>query len=85
VSSGTSYSAAEVSGIVALMLERQRDLSPDKVRDILLATAKDLGPKGRDVMFGAGLADAYGALMAEAAPATAALPRPIERVSTGAR
>ena len=68
VSSGTSYSAAEVSGIVALMLERKGDLTPDKVRDILLVTAKDLGPKGRDIMFGAGLADAYGALMAEDAP-----------------
>ena len=68
VASGTSYSAAEVSGIVALMLERNGDLTPDKVRDILLATAKDLGPKGRDIMFGAGLADAYGALMAEDAP-----------------
>ena len=85
VSSGTSYSAAEVSGIVALMLERKDDLKPDKVRDILLATAKDLGPKGRDVMFGAGLADAYGALMAEAAPVTAAMPRPVERASAGAR
>jgi len=85
VASGTSYSAAEVSGIVALMLARRHDLSPDKVRDILLATAKDLGPKGRDVMFGAGLADAYAALMAEAAPLTAATQRPIERVSTGAR
>ncbi len=85
ISSGTSYSAAEVSGIVALMLERRHDLSPDKARDILLATAKDLGPKGRDVMFGAGLADAYRALMAEAAPVAAAPPRPIERVSTGAR
>ena len=74
VSSGTSYSAAEVSGIVALMLERKSDLKPDKVRDILLATAKDLGPKGRDVMFGAGLADAYGALMAEAAPMAATCP-----------
>jgi subtilisin family serine protease len=85
VSSGTSYSAAEVSGIVALMLEHKDDLKPDKVRDILLATATDLGPKGRDVMFGAGLADAYGALMAEAAPVAAATSRPVERVSTGAR
>ena len=87
VSSGTSYSAAEVSGIVALMLERKGDLTPDKVRAILLATAKDLGPKGRDIMFGAGLADAYAAVMAEPAPAPAlaATPRPIERVSTGAR
>ena len=84
VSSGTSYSAAEISGIVALMLQRKSDLAPDKVRDILLATAKDLGPKGRDIMFGAGLADAYGALMAEETP-TAAAPRPAERTSTGAR
>ncbi len=85
VSSGTSYSAAEVSGIVALMLQRKRDLTPDQVRSILQATAKDLGPKGPDVMFGAGLADAYGALTAENAPLAAAGPRPIERVSTGAR
>jgi subtilisin family serine protease len=84
VASGTSYSAAEVSGIVALMLERNRDLTPDKARDILLATAKDLGPKGRDILFGAGLADAYGALMAERAPMAAA-PQPVERVSTGSR
>jgi subtilisin family serine protease len=85
VSSGTSYSAAEVSGIVALMLERRGDLTPDKVRAILLATAKDLGPKGPDIMFGAGLADAYAAVMAEPAPAIAATPQPIERVSNGAR
>src|ERR1035437_411223 len=84
VSSGTSYSAAEVSGIAALMLERKGDLTPDKARDILLTTAKDLGPKGRDIMFGAGLADAYSALMAEEPP-MAAMPRPVERASTGAR
>jgi hypothetical protein len=35
-------------------------------------------------MFGAGLADAYGAIMAEGAPALASAPRPAERVSTGA-
>jgi subtilisin family serine protease len=85
VGSGTSYSAAEVSGIVALMLERKSDLTPDQVRGILMATAKDLGPKGRDPLFGAGLADAYGALMAEEAPATASMPRPVERASAGAR
>ena len=62
VSTGTSYSAAEVSGIAALMLQRKGDLTPDAVRDTLLATAKDLGKKGRDDDFGAGLADAYRAV-----------------------
>jgi subtilisin family serine protease len=81
ISSGTSYSAAEVSGIVALMLERKPDLTPDKVRAIL----QDLGPKGHDIMFGAGLVDAYGAIMAESTPMTTAMPRPVERVSTGTR
>jgi subtilisin family serine protease len=86
--SGTSFSAAEVSGIVALMLQREPALSPDKARDILMATAKDLGPKGRDPLFGAGLADAYGAVMAETPaekpPVVSATP-PVERVSTGQR
>jgi subtilisin family serine protease len=85
ISSGTSYSAAEVSGIIALMLQRKTGLTPDQVRSILRATARDIGPKGPDIMFGAGLADAYGALMLEVAPLTATGPRPIERVSTGAR
>lgn len=85
MSSGTSYSAAEVSGIVALMLQRNPDLTPDKIRAILRASAKDLGPKGPDIMFGAGLANAYGALMLETAPITAAGARQIQRVSTGAR
>jgi subtilisin family serine protease len=85
MSSGTSYSAAEVSGIVALMLQRKPDLTPDQVKVILRVTAKDLGPKGPDAMFGAGLADAYGAITADIAPGVAAGRRPIERVSTGAR
>ncbi|MFY9688276.1 MAG: S8 family serine peptidase [Pseudolabrys sp.] len=85
MSSGTSYSAAEVSGIVALMLQRKPDLTPDKVKAILRATAKDLGPKGPDAMFGAGHADAYGAITADIAPMAAAGRRPVERVSTGAR
>jgi hypothetical protein len=70
---------------VALILQRKPNLTPDQVRSVLRATAKDLGPKGPDVMFGAGLADAYRALTAETAPLTAVRPRPIERVSAGAR
>jgi subtilisin family serine protease len=62
VSSGTSFAAAHVSGIAALVLERNPGLSPDSLRRILLSTAKDLGPKGRDRDFGVGLADAYQAV-----------------------
>ncbi|MDI3470269.1 MAG: Peptidase S8 and S53, subtilisin, kexin, sedolisin [Pseudolabrys sp.] len=62
VSTGTSYSSAEVSGIAALMLQHEPHLKPDQVRAILLATAKDLGKKGRDDDYGAGLIDAFRAV-----------------------
>ena len=84
VSSGTSYSAAEVSGVAALLLQRDPRLTPDKVRRILQQTAKDLGRKGRDHEFGAGLVDAFAALNAETVP-VAGSARPIERVSTDGR
>ena len=70
MTSGTSFSAAFVSGIAALMLERNPALKPSEVRAILTATARDLGAPGRDDLFGAGEADAYAAAMAAAgAPA----------------
>lgn len=88
-SSGTSYSSATVSGVVALMLERRGELTPAQVRGILQVTAKDIGPKGKDAMFGAGLTDAASALNPpEAALAAATKPGakpPVERVSTGVR
>ncbi len=62
MTTGTSFAAAHISGIAALILERDPDLSPDSVRRVLLSTARDLGPAGRDKDFGAGLADAYEAL-----------------------
>ena len=74
-----------MSGIIACMLQRKPDLTPDKVKAILRATAEVLGPKGPDAMFGAGLADAYGAITADVASVAAAGRRPVERVSTGAR
>jgi subtilisin family serine protease len=62
VVSGTSFSAAYVSGIAALLLERRPKLRPEAVRRILVTTAHDLGAPGRDDLFGDGLADAFGAL-----------------------
>jgi hypothetical protein len=59
---GTSFSAAFVSGVAALILQRNPRLTPQQVQKILLATAHDLGPKGRDDMFGAGLMDAFQAV-----------------------
>ena len=69
--SGTSFSAAYVSGVAALMIQRAPSLTPDSVRQILESTAKDLGPSGKDPEFGAGLVDAYGAVMALPVSATA--------------
>jgi subtilisin family serine protease len=69
IASGTSFSAAYVSGLAALMLERNPALKPDEVRAILMKTARDLGAPGRDDLFGAGEADAYAAVSAVAAPA----------------
>jgi hypothetical protein len=69
MTSGTSFSAAYVSGIAALVLERNAALKPEQVRTILTKTARDLGTPGRDDLFGAGEADAYAAVTAAAAPA----------------
>ena len=84
VSSGTSYAAAEVSGIAALMLQRDPALSPARLQQLLMRTAKDLGRKGHDSQFGAGLADAFAAVSAEG-PITAAAPLPPARETAGSR
>jgi Subtilase family len=63
MTTGTSFAAAEVSGIAALLLERKPDLGYDGIRKALTATARDLGPKGVDPQFGAGLVDAYRAIL----------------------
>jgi len=62
LTTGTSVAAAEVSGVTALLMERNPALSPAEVRKVLMDTAKDLGPKGRDRDFGAGLVDALRAV-----------------------
>lgn len=64
VKSGTSFAAAHISGLAALMLERNPALTAAEVHDHIAAAAHDLGPKGRDALFGAGRANALGALEA---------------------
>jgi subtilisin family serine protease len=65
--SGTSMSAAQVSGVVALMLARNPGLTPDQVKYRLLASAVPaLYPDGTPVFSiwqqGAGRVDAYAAV-----------------------
>ncbi|CAH1658019.1 S8 family serine peptidase [Hyphomicrobiales bacterium] len=60
--SGTSIAAAHVSGLVALLLEKQPELDSDGARKILGESAVDLGSKGRDPVFGAGRIDPVAAL-----------------------
>ncbi len=85
VSSGTSWSAAEVSGVAALLIQRDASLASGKLRDVLESTARDLGPKGRDPEFGYGLVNAFDALTMATAPVIAEVPHPVSRVSTGGR
>jgi subtilisin family serine protease len=60
--SGTSFAAAYVSGVAALLLERDPNLDPRTVADLLATAAEHLGPNVRDDDFGAGRVDAYKAL-----------------------
>jgi subtilisin family serine protease len=64
MTSGTSFSAAYVSGIAALLLERNPALKPNDLRAILTSTARDLGTPGKDELFGYGEADAFAATTA---------------------
>ena len=68
--SGTSFSAAQISGIAALLLERNPKLDAASIRRILMGTARDLGPPGHDDQFGSGLADALAAVNAAAPKAS---------------
>ncbi len=68
---GTSVAAAHVSGVAALMIERNPSIDPASLEEILFSTARDLGSPGRDPQFGYGLVDPYRALHALEAKAVA--------------
>ena len=61
---GTSVAAAHVSGVAALLLQRDPTLDPAGVREILTSTANPLGTSGRTDEFGHGRIDPLKALQA---------------------
>jgi subtilisin family serine protease len=63
LTTGTSVAAAHVSGVAALLLERDPSLDPTAVHEILTATAKTVSSQGRDDKFGWGLIDPSKALL----------------------
>jgi serine protease AprX len=60
--SGTSMATPHVSGVIALMLEANLNLTLRQVQQILATTAQDEGPKGFDHAWGHGLVDAFAAV-----------------------
>jgi subtilisin family serine protease len=81
---GTSVAAAHVSGVAALILERNPGIDPAALEEVLFSTARDLGAPGRDPVFGYGLVDPYRALSALEAKAVAgrALPETTASANT---
>jgi subtilisin family serine protease len=61
---GTSFAAAEVSGIAALMLERDRELKPEAALEVMRSTAERLQAAAGEDAGGAGLVNAYASLRA---------------------
>ena len=65
--SGTSFSAPQVSGTIALMLEANPNLTPANVRDILQRSATPLPPYYEHEV-GAGMLNAHAAVLQAAYP-----------------
>ncbi|MGN6562578.1 MAG: S8 family peptidase [Thermomicrobiales bacterium] len=71
--SGTSASTPFVSGAIALMLSQNGNLTASAVRQILKATAVDIGPDGFDTHSGYGRIDAFHATILATDPSSATL------------
>lgn len=85
VSSGTSDSAAIVSGVVALVRAKYPDLDVANVINRLIRTARDKGPNGRDPKYGFGLVDPVAALTVKVSPVDVNPLRPAATAATSER
>ncbi|PWR11247.1 type VII secretion-associated serine protease mycosin [Micromonospora acroterricola] len=68
---GTSFAAPLVTATAALVRSRYPQMPAGEVVNRLLATARDIGPTGRDDRFGYGVVDPVAALTADVPPVTA--------------
>lgn len=85
---GTSPAAAVVSGGVAILKQAWPTLKPEQIVQLLLVTAKDLGAKGTDPIYGRGLMDLDAATKPQGAltlakPATGSAPVALGGMATG--
>ena len=68
LATGTSFSAAQVSGVAALVRTKHPALKNTQVTQVLFQTADDLGEKGKDQFYGAGRINAARAMRVEVRP-----------------
>lgn len=76
--SGTSMAAPHVTGIAALLLSLKPSLTLAELRAALTGTATDLGPRGPDPEYGAGLVNAAAACAKVAGAAPPVVVPPID-------
>lgn len=62
--SGTSSAAPHVSGVAALMLQSNPEATPAELAEALMTTAEHRGDPGKNNVYGAGLVQAYPAVLA---------------------
>ena len=60
---GSSLTSPHVVGVIALMLEQFPELRPDEILDRLVRSSRDVGELGVDPYAGAGLVQAYDAIV----------------------
>jgi beta propeller repeat protein len=82
---GTSMSAPHVAGVVALARSLHPDATPEEIRALLRATARDVGAPGHDRLFGAGIVDALAAVTRSAPRVRGVLAEPAPGAIVDAR
>ncbi|MFO0082444.1 MAG: S8 family serine peptidase [Phycisphaerales bacterium] len=82
-SSGTSFATPMAAGVAAMIRAASPGMPPDRVAEILVASVDDLGPAGRDDVFGAGRVNVLRAVSMALADSTRLPPTAAPLVGSG--